>query len=220
MGKAVDASGHLGRPSFGLSGLGRLAEILSSEENWSCNRCEVSRRNTKTNGLTMGDRDNCSDWHQIISLNAAGVRILACSWSLREIKTYTATACVSSIAESTLIPPRVGARERSTTKRSSFIGIGAELLLARTSERSPIVPNTRFTGRLLESSCPPIADSSQSRHSTALDHPTFLVDWARCIAPACSNIKKITHRSRHPFHQALILRRLVLPRSTLRRSTR
>ena len=33
MGKAVDASGHLGRPSFGLSGLGRLAEILSSKEN-------------------------------------------------------------------------------------------------------------------------------------------------------------------------------------------
>jgi hypothetical protein len=47
MGKGVNASGHLGRPSFGLSGLGRLAEILSSE-NWSCNRCEVSRRNTKT----------------------------------------------------------------------------------------------------------------------------------------------------------------------------
>jgi hypothetical protein len=63
----------------------------------------------------------------------------------------------------------------------------------------------------LASSCPPIADSSQSRHSTALDHPTFLVDRDRCRAPACSNIGKIAHRSRHPFHTALISRRLVLP---------
>jgi hypothetical protein len=37
MGKGVNASGHLGRPSFGLSGLGRLAEILSREKNWYCN---------------------------------------------------------------------------------------------------------------------------------------------------------------------------------------
>jgi hypothetical protein len=100
MGKGVDASGHLGRPSFGLSGLGRLAEIYPVRRTGSAIGVRLVGATQKPNGLTMGDRENCSDWHQIISLNAASVRILACSWSLRETTTYTATApqllCVSS----------------------------------------------------------------------------------------------------------------------------
>jgi hypothetical protein len=101
--------------------------------------------------------------------------------------------------------------ERSTTKGSSLIAIGAECLSARTSERSPIVPNTRFTGRLshivlgfhlrflpestLESARPPNVPRS----------------LASVRAPACSRIGKIAYHSRRPFHEALIRRRLVLP---------
>jgi hypothetical protein len=128
----------------------------------------------KPNGLTMGDRENCSDWHQITSLNAVGTH---CSLQL------------------------IAARDHNIHSHSATTAL-----------------------RLF------IADSTQSRRPRALNHQTFLVHWHRCGAPACSDIGEIAHRSKHPFHTALILSRLVLPspiplrvdtrqRSTTRRSS-
>jgi len=71
--------------------------------------------------------------------------------------------------------------------------------------RTPVSPGAYPT-----SSWASVSDS-RSRRSRTLDHPTFLVDWDRCRAPACSNIGKIAHHSGHPFHEALIPHRLVLP---------
>jgi hypothetical protein len=116
------------------------------------------------------------------------------------IHSHSATAFVS--LPTSQIPPKVEASERSTTKGSSLIGIGAECLSARTSERSPAVPNTHFTRRLSHIVLAfHLCFLPESTLESTLP-PTFLVDWDRCRAPAYSNIDKIAHRSRHPFHEA------------------
>ena len=153
----------------------------------------------------MGGRDNGGDWHQITSLDQGG---RTHSGSCERPQLYTATTPATGLHFS-IVDPTQSQRPRALNTPTFLVGWHRFRAPVLSNLKSPIVLDTRFKGAYLSSSCAPFADTSQIQHSRVLIHPTFQ-------SSRLPEHRKDRHRSRHPFHTALISRRLVLPCSALR----